>query len=123
MNNRLYLYCVDTSKEMLRQTKNYLIKHKIKDFETKKASACDLPIKNDSLDCVFSFNAIHHFNLPEFLNEVSRILKDKGYLFIYTRLKLGGQWEVKCSPPCKIGKNVTYFLEINPFSSSFSSDI
>lgn len=87
LNNRLYLYCVDTSKEMLGQSKNYLIKHKIKDFETKKAPACDLPIKNDSLDCVFSFNAIHHFNLPEFLNEVSRVLKDKGYLFIYTRLK------------------------------------
>ena len=87
LNKRLYLYCIDTSGEMLKQTKNYLIKHKIQDFEIKKALARDLPIKNDSLDCVFSFNAIHHFNLPRFLNEVSRILKDKGYLFIYTRLK------------------------------------
>ncbi len=87
LNNRLYLYCVDTSEEMLKQTRAYLIKHQIKDFETKKALACILPIKDNSLDCVFSFNAIHHFNLPGFLNEVSRILKGEGYLFIYTRLK------------------------------------
>jgi SAM-dependent methyltransferase len=39
------------------------------------------------LDCVFSFNAIHHFNIKAFLGEISRILKRGGKVFIYTRLR------------------------------------
>ena len=34
-----------------------------------------------------SFNAIHHFSLQNFLKESSRVLKNNGKLFIYTRLR------------------------------------
>ena len=43
---------------------------------------CALPIY-----CIFSFNAVHHFTLLEFLHETARILQDGGYLFVYTRLR------------------------------------
>jgi SAM-dependent methyltransferase len=39
------------------------------------------------LDFVVSFNAIHHFDAPNFLKEASRVLKSKSRLFIYTRLQ------------------------------------
>ncbi len=46
-----------------------------------------MPIKDRSLNCVFTFNAVHHFKINEFLNEAFRVMKDGGYLFIYTRLR------------------------------------
>lgn len=46
-----------------------------------------IPLQTDSLDCVISFNAIHHFSLPDFLREASRVLKNNGRLFVYTRLR------------------------------------
>jgi SAM-dependent methyltransferase len=38
-------------------------------------------------DYIFVFNAIHHFNLREFLARAARVLKDEGSIFIYTRLR------------------------------------
>jgi len=87
LGERLYLHCIDSNEEMLKQLNEYLGQHKIKNFTTVKAIASDLPLKDDSIDCVFTFNAIHHFQPLGFLSETSRILKDKGYLFIYTRLR------------------------------------
>jgi len=46
-----------------------------------------LPLENDSMDCIVTFNAIHHFDIQKFLGEVLRSLKDDGHLFIYTRLR------------------------------------
>ena len=46
-----------------------------------------LPLADNSLDAVFTFNAIHHFNFSHFLEEVSRVLRNNGYLFIYSRLR------------------------------------
>jgi SAM-dependent methyltransferase len=46
-----------------------------------------MPFPDNTLDCMFTFNAIHHFDLPEFLKESSRVLKSGGYLFAYTRLR------------------------------------
>lgn len=83
----LFLHCIDTDKEMLIQLKDFLIKNKIKNFKTQKAYAEKLPLKNNSLNCMFAFNAIHHFNLLKFMKETKRILKSKGCLFIYTRLR------------------------------------
>lgn len=45
-----------------------------------------LPLKNHSLDCVFTFNAVHHFALEAFLRETGAALKESGRLFLYTRL-------------------------------------
>jgi len=83
----LRLLCIDSNKQMLEHLRKYLVKNKVKNFQTKKASVESLPIKSNSLDCIFTFNAIHHFSLIKFLREAKRILKNNGYLFIYTRLR------------------------------------
>lgn len=87
LGDKLYLYCIDSNKEMLEQLKEHLTQHKIENFQIKKAFAEDSTIQDESLDCVFTFNAIHHFKISAFLNEASHVLKDEGYLFIYTRLR------------------------------------
>ena len=85
LRNRLSLTCVDNNYEMLRQISK--ISHNFKNLQTKYAFAEKIPFDDNSLDCIFSFNAIHHFKINEFAKECNRILKNNGLLFIYTRLK------------------------------------
>ena len=87
LENRCYVHCIDTNEKMLRYLKNYLLQSKFKNFIIKKGEAERLPLENSSMDCIVTFNAIHHFNIDKFLSEVSRTLKSDGQLFIYTRLK------------------------------------
>lgn len=87
LGKRIYLYCIDSNQEMLKQLQDYLKEHKIKNFQVKKSCAGDLPLEEDSLECIFTFNAIHHFPLLRFFKEASRVLKSNGFLFIYTRLR------------------------------------
>lgn len=84
---KLDLLCLDCNDEMLYQLESHLHKHGIRNFKTKIAGATKIPIKNDSLDCVFTFNAIHHFQLADFFAEAARILRTNGLLFVYTRLQ------------------------------------
>lgn len=84
---RLFLYCIDCNQDMLDELVSYLGQHRIDRFQVRRAFADDLPLENRSLDCLFTFNAIHHFPLREFLGEAARVLRDEGYLFIYTRLR------------------------------------
>jgi ubiquinone/menaquinone biosynthesis C-methylase UbiE len=44
-----------------------------------------LPFTAQSFNAVFSFNAIHHFDLRAFLAEAARVLQPKGELILYTR--------------------------------------
>jgi len=85
LGERLYLHCIDNNEGMLNQLIHYLQEKKVKNFETKCCLARSLPFEDKSLDCVFSFNAIHHLEILDFLSEVSRILRRSGFLFIYTR--------------------------------------
>jgi len=85
LRNRLSLTCVDNNYEMLRQISN--ISSNFKNLQTKYSFAEKLPFDDNSLDCIFSFNAIHHFKINEFAKECNRVLKNNGLLFIYTRLK------------------------------------
>jgi len=85
LKNRLSLTCVDNNLEMLRQISQ--VSHYFQNLQTKYAFAEKLPFDDNSLDCIFSFNAIHHFKINEFAKECNRILKNNGLLFIYTRLK------------------------------------
>ncbi|MDA2936323.1 class I SAM-dependent methyltransferase, partial [Patescibacteria group bacterium AH-259-L05] len=87
LNGRLYLYCTDTNDEMLGQLNEYLTSHNIKNFKTMNAPAETFPLEDNTLDCMFSFSAIHHFDLLKFLKEAARLLKNNGYLFIYTRTR------------------------------------
>jgi len=87
LGGMLRLTCVDANDYMLEELDKYLIKHGISNFDSMYSEAENLPFPSNALDCVCTFNAIHHFNLPEFLRESDRILKNGGYLFIYTRFR------------------------------------
>ena len=85
--DRCYLHCIDFNENMLKSLKDYLIEQNTTNFCTRLGDANRLPLDNDSMDCIVTFNAIHHFDVPKFLSESLRSLKDDGRLFIYTRLR------------------------------------
>ena len=87
LGERLFLYCVDSNRQMLNEVDGYLSRHGIRDFKIKQSLDRQLPFEDASLDCLFTFNAIHHFTLPRFLKETERVVKDEGRLLIYTRLR------------------------------------
>ena len=94
LRNRLSLTCVDVNYEMLQQISK--ISSNIQNLQTKQAFAEKLPFADNSLDCIFSFNAIHHFKINEFAKECNRVLKNNGVLFIYTRLKEQNESNIWC---------------------------
>ena len=83
----LFLYCYDTNEFMLESLEEYLNENGISNYATKIAMAQELPVKDEALDAVFCFNAIHFFNTPKFLRECARVLREGSFLFIYTRTK------------------------------------
>ena len=85
--NRLFLYCIDENEFMLANLVRNVNGRGDKSLKAIKAEASELPLASDSLDFILTFNAIHHFDLQKFLKESARVLKDKGRLFIYTRLR------------------------------------
>jgi ubiquinone/menaquinone biosynthesis C-methylase UbiE len=84
---KTFLTCLDANKDMLKHLKEYLREHGRSNFAAANANAARMPLKAGSMDCIFSFNAVHHFNLPSFLRHAALALKGNGWLFIYTRLK------------------------------------
>jgi len=94
LRNRLSLTCVDNNYEMLQQISK--ISSNFQNLQTKQAFAEKLPFADNSLDCIFSFNAIHHFKINEFAKECNRVLKNNGLLFIYTRLKEQNESNIWC---------------------------
>ncbi len=87
LGNRLFLFCIDENKRMLAQLRRYLAFCNIDQFMALRGVAGELPFFSNFLHCIFTFNAIHHFDLLKFLSECKRVLKPGGHLFIYTRLK------------------------------------
>lgn len=87
LGDKLKLTCLDANAEMLKALAKYLVKHDIDNFSVKCSVAETMPFSDGVLDCICTFNAIHHFNLPGFLNESVRVMKSGGYLFVYTRLR------------------------------------
>ena len=81
------LYCLDTTQGMLEQVRDYLTRNRVRDFEAVRSVAQNLPLATEHLNCIFTFNAIHHFHAPGFLSEASRVLKKRGCLFVYTRFR------------------------------------
>ncbi len=77
-----FLHCVDTNEEMLSRLKDYLTEQNTLNFCVRPGDASKLPLENDSMDCIVTFNAIHHFEIQKFLEEVSGSLKDDVSLFI-----------------------------------------
>ena len=87
LKSKLRLTCVDANAAMLTTLENNLITNGISDFTPVIAKAENIPAEDNTYDSVLTFNAIHHFNLLEFLRESSRVLKVGGNIFIYTRLR------------------------------------
>ena len=85
--NNLHLTCIDINETMLKQVSDYLTRHKITNFKTIKSDAEVIPLKDNSMDCILTFNAIHHFDFIKFLEKSGRVLKEGGKIFIYTRLR------------------------------------
>jgi len=87
LDEKCYLHCIDSNEDMLRHLKDYLTEQNTMNFCIRQGDANKLPLENDSMDCIVTFNAIHHFDIAMFLAEALECLKDEGHLFIYTRLK------------------------------------
>jgi len=87
LGDRIFLYCIDNNKKMLSQLERYMMQHGISNFCLKRTCAEEIPLSRNSLNCIFTFNAIHHFKIFSFLKEAKRILARNGYLFIYTRTR------------------------------------
>jgi ubiquinone/menaquinone biosynthesis C-methylase UbiE len=83
----LSLVCIDRNRKMLEQLTHCLRTEGICSFTAVRAAAESLPLPQDSVDCVFSFNAIHHFDLGRAREEWARVLKRRALLFAYTRLQ------------------------------------
>ena len=85
--DNLRLTCVDFNGAMLKVTSDCLQAAGITDFRTMESVAEGVPLEDNSMDCIFSFNAIHHFDFVRFMERMSRVLKSGGRIFIYTRLR------------------------------------
>ncbi len=85
--DKCYLHCIDYNENMIKSLEDYLTEQNITNFCTRQGDANRMPLDNDSMDCIVTFNAIHHFDVPKFLSESVRSLNDDGRLFIYTRLQ------------------------------------
>jgi len=87
LDDKCYLHCIDSNENMLKYLKDYLTEQNTMNFCVRPGDANKLPLENNSMDCIVTFNAIHHFDIQRFLEEAVGCLKDDGHLFIYTRLK------------------------------------
>ena len=87
LGDRLQLTCCDANAAMLKTLDEYFKTNDVSNYTSIRSQAEHIPVPDSTFDSVFTFNAIHHFSLPEFLQESARILKSGRYLFIYTRLR------------------------------------
>ena len=85
--NNLHLTCIDINEAMLEQASDYLTSHGITSIKTIKADRDDIPLEDNSMDCILTFNAIHHFDFVNFIEKSGKIVKKDGSIFIYTRLR------------------------------------
>ncbi len=83
----LHLTCIDVNESMLEQASNCLRTAGITNFKTIKSPAEDIPLADSSMDYIFSFNAIHHFDFVKFIKKAAGVIRDRGSIFLYTRLR------------------------------------
>ncbi len=83
---RLHLLCVDANRAMLERAAELLRANGVEAFDTVCATVAELGLDRDSLDCVLTFNAVHHFDFATFLAKAGAAVKGGGHIFIYTRL-------------------------------------
>ncbi len=82
----LDLICIDANRAMLEQARELLTANKIGAFESRQSTVEELDLEANAYDFVSSFNAVHHFDFPDFLGKSRDGLAAGGHIFIYTRL-------------------------------------
>ena len=82
----LSMVCIDSNEAMLKQLAELLSRNGIDAFETRQSTAEALELETAAYDFVCSFNAVHHFDLAEFVAGSRDGLVVGGRLFVYTRL-------------------------------------
>ena len=83
---QMYLACFDINQTMLDETDAYLRRHGESRYSLHLGSAESFNPMDEKLDCVVSFNAIHHIDPVAFLKQARKVLKPAGHIFVYTRL-------------------------------------
>lgn len=83
----LHLTCIDNNESMLKETERYLKNHAITNFKVIQSDAENIPLESSSLDCILTFNAVHHFRFPNFIKKCAQVIKASGKVFIYTRTR------------------------------------
>jgi hypothetical protein len=86
-HDKLKLTCLDADTELLNNLTTYLSRHNVRNFSSGTSVGDTLPFHDSSLDCVLAFNTIQRYDVPSFLRESVRVIKNGSYLFIYTRLR------------------------------------
>ncbi len=81
------LVCMDFNFQMLTHARQFLLAQGFSGFKTLRGSANEIPLACGSRNCIVSFNAVHHFPIPQFLRSAVEVLEPGGYAFIYTRLR------------------------------------
>jgi SAM-dependent methyltransferase len=87
LGNKLRLTCLDANEDTVNNLSTYLIRHGVRTFSTKNSTTKTMPFSNNSMDCMFTLDAVHHNDLGRLIREGSRILRNGGYLFIYTKIR------------------------------------
>ena len=78
--------CVDNTPAMLERVDGLLRANGIDQIQTLRSTAERLELEPGGYDFVSSFNAVHHFDFPEFLRRSRDGLARDGRLFVYGRL-------------------------------------
>jgi len=86
LGSEFSLFCCDRSPEMLRELEKHMQSNGMGRYSIVNSSSEKIPLESDTLNALFTFNAIHHFAIVEFFQECSRLLAGDGQLFVYTRL-------------------------------------
>ena len=82
----LHLTCIDANPAMLEQVRGLLAANGNDAFEARQSTVERLELESSAYDFVCSFNAVHHFDFPDFLRKSKDGLAAGGHLFVYTRL-------------------------------------
>ena len=122
LGEKCHLFCLDNNREMLRHLREHFVKNNITNFTPIRSDSHKIPLQTDSLDCVMSFNAIHHFSLPDFLRESSRVLKNNGKLFVYTRLREQNAKTIWGMHFPSFNKKEDRLYELDELKSAFEKD-
>ncbi|MGI0047246.1 MAG: class I SAM-dependent methyltransferase [Nitrosotalea sp.] len=122
IGEKCHLFCIDNNKEMLRHLREHFTSNNISNFTPIRCDSHRIPLQTDSLDCVTSFNAIHHFSLSSFLKESSRILKNNGKLFVYTRLHDQNAKTIWGTHFPSFSKKESRLYELDELKSAFEKD-